>query len=366
MHFAGTMRMEAELDIADMLDLDRRVAHDAATQAALGSTESLQVRRAKALGNLARTQTALDLHAQGAAPTSPKDSDGLPAAREVVLHAHFDATLDDLTTVFGPTGRMEEGQRLVLLDQVKDWCRDSRTKVTVKPVIDLNADLVHTGVRGARPDPGAGDPPGHDVRVPVVHPPGPRLRHRPRQPVRPDAEAEGRPQPGPTQSDNLAALCRSHHRLKTHTAWRYRMTEPGVFEWTSPHGHHYRRDRPAPPRSTRPSHPTRPTSRDHADDDPAPHPATLRWRGPGTSRPSDQCPQERSHFGLESRGSAAEARCQGGQMRCSMARWPRTRSSSAGSRRITCDDPGRRPRRTPRRLSPAPHASRPPRLAPCT
>ena len=58
-----------------------------------------------------------------------------------MLHAHFDASLDGLATVFGPTGRMEEGQRLVLLDQVKDWCADSRTKVTVKPVIDLNADL---------------------------------------------------------------------------------------------------------------------------------------------------------------------------------------------------------------------------------
>ena len=75
-HFAGTMRMEAELDIADMLDLDRRVAHDAATQAALGSTEPLSVRRAKALGNLARTQTALDLHAQGAAPASPRTPTG--------------------------------------------------------------------------------------------------------------------------------------------------------------------------------------------------------------------------------------------------------------------------------------------------
>ena len=41
----------------------------------------------------------------------------------------------------------------VLLDQVKGWCGDSRTKVTVKPVIDLNADLVDPGVRGARPDP---------------------------------------------------------------------------------------------------------------------------------------------------------------------------------------------------------------------
>ena len=177
-HYAGTMRMEAELDIADALDLDRALAHRAASLKALGSDAPLDARRAAALGDLARTQTALDLHTHGA--TGARDVDGLPAAREVVLHAHFDAALDGLDTVFGPTGRMEEGQRLVLLDQVRDWCGDSRTKVTVKPVIDLNADLVDTGVRGARPDPRAGDSPRHDVRVPVVHPTGPGLRHRPR------------------------------------------------------------------------------------------------------------------------------------------------------------------------------------------
>ncbi|MFC7724770.1 DUF222 domain-containing protein [Nocardioides sp. GCM10028917] len=138
-HYAGTMRLEAELDIADALDLDRALGHGAATQAALGSTESLAVRRAKALGDLARTQTALDLHDQGA--TGDRDVDGLPAAREVILHAHLDASLDGLAMVFGQTGRMEEGQRLVLLEQIKDWCADSRTKVTVKPVIDLNANL---------------------------------------------------------------------------------------------------------------------------------------------------------------------------------------------------------------------------------
>ena len=65
----------------------------------------------------------------------------------MVLHAHFDASPDGLATVFGPTGRMEEGQRLVLLDQVRDWCADSRTKVTVKPVIDLNAQLRHRPTR---------------------------------------------------------------------------------------------------------------------------------------------------------------------------------------------------------------------------
>ena len=134
-HFAGTMRLEAELDIADALDLDRALAHGAESLKALGSDASLDARRSAALGDLARTQTALDLAGAGA------DRQHLPAAREVVLHAHFDVSAVGARTVFDPTGRMEEGQRLVLLDQVKDWCSDSRTKVTVKPVIDLNSQL---------------------------------------------------------------------------------------------------------------------------------------------------------------------------------------------------------------------------------
>ncbi len=88
-HYAGTMRLEAELDLADALDLERVLAHGAATLKALGSGLSLDARRAAALGDLARTQTALDLHTQG--HTGPRDTDGLPVAREVVLHAHFDA-----------------------------------------------------------------------------------------------------------------------------------------------------------------------------------------------------------------------------------------------------------------------------------
>ncbi|MCP3424216.1 HNH endonuclease signature motif containing protein [Nocardioides pinisoli] len=260
-HYAGTMRMEAELGIADALDVDRALAHGAATLKALGSAESLNVRRAKALGDLARTQTALDLHAQGTGTaaqstdisTDPDTSmgtdsatgavpDGLPAAREVVLHAHFAADLDGLSTVFGPTGRLEEGQRLVLLDQVKSWCADTRTRVTIKPVIDLNADLSTPAY--AVPD---------KLREQVI------LRDRTcvfpwcTRPARradidhviphdPDAAAEGREQPGPTQTDNLACLCRTHHRLKTHSAWRYAMVAPGIYEWTSPHGHRYRRD----------------------------------------------------------------------------------------------------------------------------
>jgi hypothetical protein len=32
-------------------------------------------------------------------------------------------------------------------------------------------------------------------------------------------------------------LCRSHHRVKTHTPWRYRVVEPGVYAWSTPHGY---------------------------------------------------------------------------------------------------------------------------------
>ncbi|MCY4725856.1 DUF222 domain-containing protein [Nocardioides sp. STR2] len=236
-HFAGTMRLEAQLDIADAVDLDRALAHGAATLKALGSQAPLGARRSAALGDLARTQTALDLAGLDA------DREHLPPAREVVLHAHFDAGFSGDATVFGPTGRMEEGQRLVLLEQVKDWCADSRTRVTIRPVVDLNADL-HTDAYEV-PD---------RISEQVI------LRDRTcvfpwcTRPARGcdvdhvieydhDAAAEGRPQPGPTATWNLACLCRFHHRLKTHTAWTYRMVEPGRFEWTSPHGHRYRRDR---------------------------------------------------------------------------------------------------------------------------
>ena len=48
---------------------------------------------------------------------------------------------------------------------------------------------------------------------------------------------------GPTCSDNIAPLCRKHHRLKTHGGWSYTRIEAGTFLWTSPHGYTYLRDR---------------------------------------------------------------------------------------------------------------------------
>ena len=44
---------------------------------------------------------------------------------------------------------------------------------------------------------------------------------------------------GPTELGNLAHLCRRHHVLKHHSAWRVTHRADGVLEWTSPTGRTY-------------------------------------------------------------------------------------------------------------------------------
>ncbi len=44
---------------------------------------------------------------------------------------------------------------------------------------------------------------------------------------------------GPTTVDNLACLCVTHHRYKTHTPWSYVLTPDGTCTWTSPLGRTY-------------------------------------------------------------------------------------------------------------------------------
>ncbi|QBX56578.1 HNH endonuclease [Nocardioides seonyuensis] len=258
----GTISVNACLDLADALDLDLTLAQRAAALKALGSTESLDARRATALGHLARTQTSLDLAGllghessvveDGQPPSVVEQSSVVeeapqrrletPAARQLVLHIHLTAAAVGGGITFDHLGRMEEGMRLLLLDQVRSWCGDSHTKVVLKPVIDLNQPLRANGY--AIPD---------RIRERVVlrdrtcvfphcTRPARRCQVDHIEPYDHDAEAEGGAQSGPTAIANLAALCTFHHRLKTHTGWRYTMVEPGVYEWTSPHGHRYLRD----------------------------------------------------------------------------------------------------------------------------
>ncbi|HET9022190.1 MAG TPA: HNH endonuclease signature motif containing protein [Ornithinibacter sp.] len=47
-----------------------------------------------------------------------------------------------------------------------------------------------------------------------------------------------RPWPaGPTRADNLACLCRRHHRVKQRHGWTARLTPDAVLAWTTPTGH---------------------------------------------------------------------------------------------------------------------------------
>ena len=79
--FEGTVWVEAEVDLADALDLDTALSVGAARLADLGSAASLDVRRSEALGQMARHQLSLDLD-------TTTDTETTPPRRQVVLHVH--------------------------------------------------------------------------------------------------------------------------------------------------------------------------------------------------------------------------------------------------------------------------------------
>lgn len=57
-------------------------------------------------------------------------------------------------------------------------------------------------------------------------------------PYDPGPDGSGGP-PGQTSTDNLAGLCRMHHRHKTLAGWSYTMLDPGYYLWRSPHGYRF-------------------------------------------------------------------------------------------------------------------------------
>ncbi|QBR92508.1 HNH endonuclease signature motif containing protein [Nocardioides euryhalodurans] len=222
-----TVRVEAEVDLADAL------ARGAEELRALGSTAPLDVRRSRALGHLARHQTALDLTTDQRAD-SDRDDPHTPA-REVVLHVRLAAAVTTRGEVhLDRLAELEEGPRQVLLDQVRSWCAASHTRVTIRPVLDL-AEQIRA--------PGYAIPPR--LREQVVH----RDRtcvfpwcSRPARRCQVDHVTPYDPERPDTSTGNLAALCTFHHRLKTHGGWSYTPLGPGEYLWRSPHGHHYLHD----------------------------------------------------------------------------------------------------------------------------
>jgi hypothetical protein len=248
--FAGTSRVHGELDLADALDLEDAITAAAAQLAALGSEDSLDARRAAAVGMLARGELALDL--QTTEPTEasegPDESERTQTGRttrrtperrrrDIVLYVH----LSDDAIRSGDrdaVARVENaGGQLVTAGQVADWCRrDDTGRVIVKPVIDLNQPVFtdayavlariaeHVELRDST----------------CVFP----WCHRPARGCDKDHVIAYDPDgpPGQTSTSNLAPLCRLHHRVKTHGGWTYTTLEPGSYLWRSPHGYTWVRD----------------------------------------------------------------------------------------------------------------------------
>ena len=118
-------------------------------------------------------------------------------------------------------------------EQVREWCAQPDTDITVQPVLDL-AEHLHVNAYQA------------SARLKLQT----QLRDatcvfafcfRPAEQCdcehRVPHEADG-----PTCSCNQAPCCRRHHRAKTTGGWTYVTVEPGVYLWTSPLGYQFLKD----------------------------------------------------------------------------------------------------------------------------
>jgi len=197
----STARLDAILDVADALELDTAIADVAAALADAGDTDPLDVRRAKALGLLARGQAA----------TASARPAGLA---EAGASAHAGAT----------SRRRRLG--IVTVEQIQAWCAADGAEITVQPVLDIGAPIESSGYR-----------PSTRLRDLVVAL-NPRcvFPHCTRTSDNLDLDhIVEHNRGGPTSSDNLAPLCRRHHRAKTHTSWTYTRLAEGEYLWRSPH-----------------------------------------------------------------------------------------------------------------------------------
>jgi Domain of unknown function (DUF222) len=217
---AGPCRnLTGRLDVTDAVALDATLNQLAKVLAADGDLESLDQRRASALGILADPARAFQLLT------------GLDAASQqkatLVVHLSDQTLISDLAI-----GRVE-GHGALTRDTWIELL--GNTRVTVRPVVDLNAispvdsyeipDTIRTAVT---------------MRSPVdMFPYGTQPSRRcDLDHTDPYAHGAAGP-PGQTRINNLAPLSRKVHRAKTARAWQLTQYEGGWLEWVSPAGYHY-------------------------------------------------------------------------------------------------------------------------------
>lgn len=211
---AGLVNVDAVLDEADARDLDAALAKVAAEMLGDGTYVSPQVRRALALGELARRELGLDRS---------------QSRRDSTLYVHIDTTALDQAPGLPSWARVEHGSTsyLISLDRLREWLTVSGTHVVIRPVIDLPetasvngyeaSDRLREHVLLRRPT----------CAFPCCTRPARRadLDH-----IKPYDAGGG------TTTENLAPLCRLHHRAKTHGGWTYTQLTPGEYLWHGPHG----------------------------------------------------------------------------------------------------------------------------------
>jgi hypothetical protein len=257
---ASGVHLSGLLDRADAEELEHAIRTIADQLLAAGSTDSIDVRRAKALGYLSRGDLTLDLAPEGgrAATSASEERASRPPTRtsrprQVVLHIHLsEAALKGAPEVDPDTGmlglhlaRVDNHHQTLTADAVREWLAVAGTQVVVKPVVDLRdqiavdsyeiPDRISQRVKLKRPTCVFPHCTRTSAKVDLDHID---------EYVPPD---QGGP-PGQTATDRLAPLCRRHHRAKTHPspvpsdeacsttiAWDYEQLTPTTWLWTSPH-----------------------------------------------------------------------------------------------------------------------------------
>lgn len=261
----GLKTLVARASAGDVIFFVAMVDRIAEILAVQGDTDSVDVRRSKAIGILANPARALLLLRRGAEAADPdddpvpdQDHDGVPEPDEqpspptgsgpggvlaridpkkllppAVLYIHVS---EEALRGHGGVARME-GVGPITLEQVQEFLAHCQ----VQPVQVLDV---------------AGQPPVDGYEAPA------RMREalRLRQPACSspwstnlsrlrDAEhvvaylpREQGGASGQTSMANLTLLSRFPHRVKTHGRWRLRQPRPGVLQWRSPHGYWFRVD----------------------------------------------------------------------------------------------------------------------------
>ena len=269
--FAGTSYLDVAGDTLDLTAFHDLVCDQAAQLKALGDTDELEVRKAKALGVIASQQATLDLLTlTGEAILGGQSSVVEPESSVVELvettkprkpktRLYLHLTLAELLHLDGgqAVGSVEK-LGPATLTKIKEWVGHSQ--VTIRPVLDLASTDRGRRARPAGVDARARHPPRRPLRLPLVRGRRPPLRPRPHRPLRPDGrrrttgpDRTGEPRPAlqatpPVQDLRTLALptTRRRHLRVARTPRPHLPRHPARHPATPPQLSANRPDHPAP------------------------------------------------------------------------------------------------------------------------